>query len=74
MTYPPTCVCPPPIEKETKMTPLELADELDNANFDNAMYLCDQAATMLRQQQSEIEELKYQLKITRTVLKKEQEK
>ena len=40
------------------MTANELVDELDNANFDNAMYLCDQAATMLRQQQAEIEQLK----------------
>ncbi len=28
MTYPPTCVCPPPIEKETKMTANELSTEL----------------------------------------------
>ena len=34
----------------------------------------EQETTMLRQQQAEIEDLKYQLKITRMVLNREQEK
>jgi hypothetical protein len=55
------------------MTASELADEL--GNMLNAIGLTDnRVPTMLRQQQAEIEELKYQLEITRAVLKKEQEK
>ena len=60
MTYPPTCVCPPPIEKETKMTANELADWIKDTEFyDNPNPeindKMDEVEAMLRQQQAELD-------------------
>ena len=50
----------------------ELADAIEKGGKDG--FFQDEIVAILRQQQAEIEELKYQLEITRAVLKKEQEK
>jgi uncharacterized tellurite resistance protein B-like protein len=46
------------------MNALELVDELESADYDS-YYLYEQAATMLRQQQAEIEALKQLLEAYR---------